>query len=483
MKARKGSKSDIKKIAHFAVLFSVWMIVFGAWALPAQTTRLYNTTRGTGIVQELDLVTGAVIATNVGGITNGRGMDFSPYGGLFVANGSAVSSVATNASAAVPQLNYAGETPHDLCFDAVGNLYVVTNLNVYVYNPSLGQTLVFAHGIATTTGDGNTEKGWGIEIRPDNGEIYVVGAAGLRRFDPFTGVQIGATVPGSTFGFAGIKFTTSTFGGVYLYVGNVISGVDQIRAYDVNLTFLRSFFAAHVGNPIDLEVNPANGDLYLFNTVVSLPANRFLLNETAAGGFSTTANPTRGSALGSFEPILARNDLRLEAIAEGNSNRLNWTIESADNIASFSIRRNAENAPPIALASIPTQFNRLQYEFWDTNPVHGNQTYQVIALNQNGDVVSNAFASLWSAVEGISFTVKPEIQTVSASAHDPKTKTIRLSLTSATGIKVSALESTNPTCEIDYSALSNGIYIVHAQSFDAAGKLLETKLYKLVVTR
>ncbi len=197
MKAQKGFPSNYTKIAQAAVLFSVWMVFVGGLELNAQITRLYNTTRGTGIVQELNLVTGAVVATNVGGITNGRGMDFCPYGGLFVANGLNISSIATTGAAAIPVISYIGETPHDLCFDAGGNLYVVTNLNVYVYNPSLSQTLVFAHGLATTTGDGNTEKGWGIEIRPDNGQIYVIGAAGLKRFDPLTGLQIGATVPGS----------------------------------------------------------------------------------------------------------------------------------------------------------------------------------------------------------------------------------------------------------------------------------------------
>lgn len=481
VKAQKGFPSNYTKIAQAAVLFSVWMVFVGGLELNAQITRLYNTTRGTGIVQELNLVTGAVVATNVGGITNGRGMDFCPYGGLFVAHGLNISSIATTGAAAIPVISYIGETPHDLCFDAGGNLYVVTNLNVYVYNPSLSQTLVFAHGLATTTGDGNTEKGWGIEIRPDNGQIYVIGAAGLKRFDPLTGLQIGATVPGSAFGFAGIKFTTSAFGGVYLYIGNVISGVDQIRAYDVNLTFLRSFFAAHVGNPIDLEVNPANGDLYLFNTVVSLPANRFLSNETAAGGFSTLANPTRGSALGSFEAILGQNELRLEASADDHANRLNWTMAFTDDVASFSIRRNTENAPSIEIATLPAASNRRFYEFLDHQPVHGRQTYQVIALGINGEVLSHASVEVYSAVEYISISHQAETQQIFVTATESNLKLFTVSLMTASGVTVLRSESAHPTCQLDCSTMVSGIYFIVARTYDANGNLLGNKISKVLI--
>ncbi len=479
MKARKGSPSNLKKIALVAVQISVWLVIFGGLGLNAQITRLYNTTRGTGIVQELNLVTGAVVATNVGGITNGRGMDFSPYGGLFVANGLNISSIASTGAAAVPVISYIGETPHDLCFDATGNLYVVTNLNVYVYNPSLSQTLAFAHALATTTGDGNTEKGWGIEIRPDNGEIYVIGAAGLKRFSSLTGIQIGATIPGSAFGFAGIKFTTSAFGGVYLYVGNVISGVDQIRAYDVSLTFLRSFFAAHVGNPIDLEVNPANGDLYLFNTVVSLPANRFLSNETAAGGFSTLANPTRGSALGSFEAILAQNDLRLEVQAERDKNRLHWVIENGVAVKEFSIRRSSALVSVTELGRMDAAHNLRGYDFCDDAPIAGKQTYEVIAFNADGENIASSSASIYSEVQAISIDAfHNHVEVVS---HEPHSAILKVKMVDIHGAVVHSSESTGYTANLDCAHIPSGLYIVHAECFDGHGKSCASETLKVVI--
>lgn len=208
--------------AHYIQTFYTFLALLltfpGSYSDLDAQVRLYHTTRYTGSLQELDINSGAVLANNVAGISSSaRGMDFSPLGGLYICLATGILRLDNPASTPTAQLSYTGEFPHDLCFDASGNLYVVTDLNVYVYTPSMVQVLTFPHNLTTVTGTGGTNKGWGIEIRPDNGEIYVGGRQGLRRFDPSTGALLGSLPNTSLYGFPCLKFTSSGFNNVYLY--------------------------------------------------------------------------------------------------------------------------------------------------------------------------------------------------------------------------------------------------------------------------
>lgn len=456
----------------YACLPLVICILLCSESLFGQTLQLYQTTRSSGVIRELDMVTGNVLATNVGGISNGRGMDFSPLGGLYVAHNNSVSSIATAASAAVSVVTYVGEVPHDLAFDVAGNLYVVTNLNVYVYNTTLTQTLTFAHGITGTTGDGNPNKGWGIRIRPDNGEIYVIGRE-LRRFNPTTGVQIGSAITTSPFGFAGIAFTTSNFNNAFLYMGRVISGVDQIRVYDTNLNFLRSFYPSHNGNPIDLDVNPVTDELFLFNTVTSNPVNRITSSETVAS-FSTGANASRGSALGDFNgTILPHHELALNLTELDKNLELQWNRLPETVAHHYEIQRKDPGQNEITAFQVYPDPGSDLLTFQDRYAGAQQLTYVVRAIGANGEQIAMDAAE-WMPSPHSEIAVHNLLneETLQITGVHAQLDHLKISLMDLRGHTLLTQRFSGKQAVIPYGKFAPSIYLLKIQLYSSKGELL-----------
>lgn len=267
---------------HFLLSFLVCCSL--SWG---NATVLFMTTQG-GALLEIDSGTGATLATNVAGISNNaRGLSFGADG-LYIARSNEVLVLSDDRVTLSSFANFTSETPQDMTFDSNGNLYVVTNLNVHKFNAQGNSLLTFAHGLSSATGSGNGNKGWGIAINPLNGEVFVQGggSTSVRRFDPNTGAQVGSIGGFSGFGSSGPAFNLNGANNEFFYALNTISGVDQIRAYDQNLNFVRSFFPNHVGNPIDLEIDLATGEMYLINTVN--PADKLDANGNVLFSFGTT---------------------------------------------------------------------------------------------------------------------------------------------------------------------------------------------------
>lgn len=444
--------------------------------------RLFHTTRTTGIVREVDPNTGNILLSNIGGIVRGRGMDISPLGGLYVCTGNDISLVSNTASPASVVLSYSNlvELPHDLCFDTVGNLYVVTNLNVHVYTPLLVNTLSFPHNLTTNTGDGNGNKGWGIEIRPDNGEIFVTGRQGLRRHNPLTGALLGSIPNATPFGFPCLKFTPSGLNNAFLYMGATISGVDQIRVYDNNLIFLRSFFPPHIGNPIDLEIHPVTQDLYLFNTVTSNPSNRFAANEILVPGYSTAANPSQGSAIGDINgTILPSHHLNLGLRQEGKAVLLSWQHSEAIGAFHYVIERQG----PAGFVEVGNQFppkNDQRLTWSDALPLAGTNTYRVVATDQNGAHIATDVAWLENnaspnilvhqSLEGSQYTFDCDLD----NAFQMKVEIYTLN-----GQLLNQTVGSAPL-RIDGSAWAEGMLIYRIEVRDAKGILVKSDFGKLI---
>jgi hypothetical protein len=239
-------------------------------------SELFIATSG-GSIEQRDPNNGALLATGIGGITNARGITLGPSSGLFVARGQGVDRV--TAAGLVHVVTYVGEVPHDLAFDDRGWLHVVTSVRVHIYDRLGVQVLEFPHGLTTTGGNGNNLKGWSIAVNPISGDIFVAGEQGIRYFDATSGALVGSLTPQTAYGVAGLAFTPLGVNGAYLYAGSVHDGRDRINVYDANLTFLRTFSTpAHIGNPIDFEVDPLTGDLFVANTVS--PVDRYSRHET-----------------------------------------------------------------------------------------------------------------------------------------------------------------------------------------------------------
>ncbi len=504
-----------KSICNLSVTIALSLIFLGLTSCLNAQVRLYQTTRFNGSLQELDVNNGSILASNVAGIVNARGMDFSPLGGLYLCMGTGVLRLDNPASTPVAQLSYTGEVPHDLCFDASGNLYVVTNLNVYVYNTSLTQLLTFPHNLTTVTGTGGTNKGWGIEIRPDNGEIYVVGRQGLRRFDPANGSLLGSLPNSSSFGFPCVKFSGSGFNNSYVYLGSVISGQDQIRVYDSNLNYLRSFFPPHNGNPIDLEIHPTTQDIYLINTDGANPTNRMLPNETLSPGWATFSNPGRGSALGDFAGVVlpAWNlQFRLEEV--GEQVHLSWHHEANSPATKYFVERlhgfgasiangsTSGNGQPETLElgwqDAPSEPGQLS--LWDAEPINGGSRYRLRAVDVNGEVVGTETVILERAGPETLFLVR-ESDVVWVSSRSDEVKRIvfrimdlsgRVLIKGGTGSEMptsrpsgngpggSANGNMTTDIRIDLSALAEGLYLLEAQAYDQNGRTRATKVFKLL---
>ena len=435
-----------------------------------QNFRLYQSTRATGSIQELDLNTGAILATNVGSLTGARGMAFSPLGGLYIALSSGITFMANAAATPTAALTFIAQTPHDVTFDAIGNMYVVTETNVYVFSSGLIQTLSFAHGMTSTTGDGNPNKGWSIAVRPDNGEIFVAAKQGLRHFSPVTGMQIGPTIAGSSFGMAGIAFTNSGFNNAFLYVGNVISGVDQIRVYDTNLNFLRAFFAPHIGNPIDLEIHPGNNDLYLFNTVVSLPVNRFTANEMVVATFNSSANPSRGSALGDFDAVLGELGLHLILENVAGKVRLQWDELAKVSVDFYRVERinSAQERTILGRVSAASTMS-----YWDRPPAAALSQYVVTAIGQNGEKVASATAT-WvetPQAQPFSFTQDANTHLLEVRSQNPAIEQIALRLIDMRGLAVRELMAPASQAKLSYLELPAGIYVLQAIGYSKGGNI------------
>ena len=470
----------ICKRSFSAILISCCFLLLNE-SVQGQVLQLYHSARTTGIINEIHPTTGVTLATNVGGLTDARGMAFSPLGGLYATHGSQVSVITTSASAASPVLTYVGETPHDVNFDAVGNMYVVTNLNVYVYNTSLVQTLTFAHGLTTTTGDGNPEKGWGIAVRPDNGEIYVVGRQGMRHYNPATGVQIGSTISGSSFGFAGIAFTGSAFSNAYIYVGNVISGVDQIRVFDTGLNLLRTFFAPHIGNPIDLEVNYLNNDIYLFNTVASNPANRFLSTETTAAGFSTVARPTRGSALGSFPPILnAPLGIRLQIEETKYGQHLTWELQGENALSHFEIVRSGDDLNFERLGKVEAN---QPFAFTDLFPLSSKSVYKVFAIDLNGETVGSSVVFAEGRADRLQLLQNSNVSHLSLQAVNPEIYRLEGRLLTLNGGECRRKATDGNSLEISYEQFAAGLYLFEGRGIDQFGNTISFLQKKIAIIK
>lgn len=460
------------RIFHFPLLF----LLLHSFSLTAQI-QLYQTTRANGSLQELDPNTGNIITTNVGGVTDGRGMDFSPLGGLYICAGNDVLRLDNASSMAVSVLSYAGESPQDLCFDAAGNLYVATNLNVYVYNVALSQQLVFAHSLTTVTGDGNGNKGWGIEVHPTNGEIYVVGRQGLRRFNPTTGAFLGSLPNTSAFGFPCLKFTSSGFNNAFVYIGSVISGQDQIRVYDSNLNFLRSFWPTHNGNPIDFELHPTTLDLYLFNTVTSNPTNRYSANEALVAGWATFANPSRGSALGDFNAVaLPEHGLGLWLEERGEGVLLRWRGLAGLADVRYVVERVGENgAEELAWRS-----GREEMEWWDGAPLPGSSRYVVRALDREGrELAVEAVALERRVKELLAMRLDEAGAWARVYAQGAGVARMELRLVDVAGRGWGRF-SGEEVVEVDLEGLARGIYLLDAQAYGADGQLLERRVFRVL---
>lgn len=460
-------------------VFLLFLLFFGFFSqLPGQV-RLYQTTRTGGLLQELNINNGSIIATNVAGISDGRGMDFSPLGGLYICESNTVQLLSTSASSTVTQVTYTGEIPHDLCFDASGNLYVATNLNVYVYSPSIVQTLTFAHGLTTVTGNGNGNKGWGIEIRPDNGEIYVVGRLGLRRFNPTTGALLGSVANSSSFGFPCLKFTSSGFNNAFLYMGSVISGVDQIRVYDTNLNLLRVFFPPHNGNPIDLEIHPSNQEIYLFNTDASNPTNRILTNETLAAGWATFANPGRGSALGDYTGIvLPEFDLGFQLKEFGEEVQLSWNHLTELPVNRYLVEREGEDGlEEMGWLDAPHKDSDKMF-LWGNSPQKGINRYRLKALDVNGEVVHSEIVLLDRTDSGILALTMDHQETAWIFARDQSVLQLKIQITDLNGRMLRELTAPSEA-QVDLSGLANGLYLLEAKGYDQQGKLIALKVFKI----
>lgn len=447
--------------------------------LPAQF-QLYQTSRSNGSLRELDINTGAILATNVGGIVDGRGMDFSPLGGLYICHSNAVSRLDSSNAIPASLLTYTGETPHDLCFDASGSLYVVTNLNVYVYSSGIVQTLTFAHGLTVVTGDGNANKGWGIEVHPSNGEIYVAGRQGVRRFSPTTGALLGSIPNASVNGFPCLKFTGSGFGGAFLYVGNVISGVDQVRVYDSNLNFLRAFWPAHNGNPIDFEVNPLSNDLYVFNTVTTNPTNRYNASESLVAGWATFGNASRGSALGDFEGvILPRGQLDLGLVQTADGLALTWSRHPSE-YARYVVERCGTCQAYEELAVVTAAGEGPSLGWVDAYPLPVKSAYRVSAFGQNGEALASETV-FWQpeAMAGLEMEHLVAARKLRILSRKIGVTGIRVSICDLKGRTLSEVEGEGAVL-LDLDGFADGLYLVRGVAL-AGGRPVSRAVFKLLL--
>ena len=263
------------------------LFALGIWLNPIQgSSILFMTTNSGGNLTELDPLTGQTISTNVAGVSGARGLAFG-QGGLFIASGSNILRMEDDRNTISTFATTSGETAHDIIFDDAGNLYTVTNTRVHKYNSSGIEVLNFAHGMTGSTGSGNPNKAFDIAINPVNNEIFVAAKQGVRRFNPTTGSQIGSITGFSSFGAAGMAFTQNGHNNAFLYVGNIVNGLDPTRVFDSNLNFLRTFSPGG-GNPIDLEVDSTTGNLFVLNSATS--GRLVNQNETtiAAFGFNSS---------------------------------------------------------------------------------------------------------------------------------------------------------------------------------------------------
>jgi|GEM_PF-6236608 len=438
--------------------------------------RLFHTTRTNGIVREVDPNTGNILLSNIGGITGGRGMDISPLGGLFVCNNNDVSLVYDTGFPDSVLITYPAEVPHDLCFDATGNLYVVTNTNVHVYSSVLTPIVSFAHNLTTNTGDGNGNKGWGIEIRPDNGEIYITGAQGLRRHHPVTGALLGSIPNATPFGYPCLKFTTSGFTGAFLYMGATISGLDQIRVYDTNLNFLRTYWPpTHNGNPIDFEIHPVTQDLYLFNTVVSNPANRYNSSELLVPGYSTAANPSRGSAIGDINGVILPSiNLDLSLQQENENLILSWQHQEESGAFQYVIEEEtATGFSTVHQLLAPKATKKLA---WQVPSFLGlGNGYQVRALDQNGSFIASDIAKLDTEQNlHLRLSRVPEEEAYQVDLTVPSNHQVEIAIYSLQGKLLDRITGPTPL-KVDGKHWSKGILIYQLVIRDEKGKTLDRR--------
>ncbi len=141
-----------------------------------------------------------------------------------------------------------------------------------------------------------------------------------------------------------------------------------------------------------------------------------------------------------------------------------------------------ENAPSLEIATLPTAIQSpIRTNFWIKNPVNGRQTYQVIALGINGEVLSHASVEVYSAVEYISISHQAETQQIFVEANEPSLKLFSVSLMTASGVTVLRSESAHPTCQLDLSTMDSGIYFIVARTYDVNGNLLGNKISKVVI--
>lgn len=193
----------------------------------------------------------------------------------------------------------------------------------------------------------------------------------------------------------------------------------------------------------------ARGSLYI-NNITLLPfASAVLIKKSAP----MTVLPTRFTSF--------------TAAKEAGVVKLNWTVSTTDNPASYTVERSAEGQSFIALGELAVRPGATAYSFTDDRPLKGKNYYRI---RQNATTAQYSAVAVVSMEEvgGVRqdtyWNISPNPVSKALHVSFQGIKSASLSVYTVSGIMIKTFSISGTDADIDLSSVSKGIYFLRLTS-------------------